>query len=138
MALTGLTLPPFRKGLALTGAAVGTLQETVGTHATTVASLQEKVGSHETAVGTLRTQLEAAEQEIDTRVRLRILRPTATNSIHVRFDNTVGYGEISERRFCPAGHYICGLTQIVEPAKGKNVDDTAMNGMEFYCCPLAH
>lgn len=35
---------------------------------------------------------------------------------------------------CPRGQYVCGLLQKVElPIDG---DDTAMNAVAFYCCPL--
>jgi len=37
--------------------------------------------------------------------------------------------------YCPTNHYICGLEQKIEPKQGDG-DDTAMNGVRFYCCPL--
>jgi hypothetical protein len=37
--------------------------------------------------------------------------------------------------FCPENHYVCGIEQKVEPQQG-NGDDTAVNGVRVYCCPL--
>jgi hypothetical protein len=37
--------------------------------------------------------------------------------------------------FCPDNHYACGIEQKVEPQQG-NGDDTAMNAVRVYCCPL--
>jgi hypothetical protein len=37
--------------------------------------------------------------------------------------------------FCPDNHYVCGIEQKVEPQQG-NGDDTAMNAVRVYCCPL--
>ncbi|MGA7979700.1 MAG: hypothetical protein WCA32_05670 [Chromatiaceae bacterium] len=37
--------------------------------------------------------------------------------------------------FCPDNHYVCGIEQKVEPQQG-NGDDTALNAVRFYCCPL--
>ena len=37
--------------------------------------------------------------------------------------------------FCPQNAYICGLEQKIEARQGRD-DDTAMNGIRFFCCPL--
>ena len=50
------------------------------------------------------------------------------------FSNSAGWGSWSEAKFCPPGHYVCGLAQSVEPYQ-KGGDDTAMNAVAFYCCP---
>lgn len=51
-----------------------------------------------------------------------------------RFALTGPWGDWSEVKMCAAGEYVCGLRQRVElPIDG---DDTAMNAVAFYCCPL--
>ena len=49
-----------------------------------------------------------------------------------------GWGNWSDPLYCPAGQYVCGLQQSVEPLQGRTVrdDDTAMNAVAFFCCPL--
>jgi hypothetical protein len=37
--------------------------------------------------------------------------------------------------FCPANYFVCGIEQKVEVQQG-NGDDTAVNGVRVYCCPL--
>ena len=52
----------------------------------------------------------------------------------ITFSNGGPWGRWSDPQFCPPGHYVCGLRQRVElPIDG---DDTAMNAVAFYCCPL--
>ena len=53
----------------------------------------------------------------------------------VRFSNGGRWGNWSDPLYCPAGHYVCGLRQRVEPDIGER-DDSAMNAVAFYCCPL--
>ena len=43
----------------------------------------------------------------------------------------------SDAQFCPAGQYVCGLRQMVEPYTGPGEDDSGVNSVGFYCCPLA-
>ena len=52
----------------------------------------------------------------------------------IHFSNTGAWGGWSSAKFCPPNHYVCGLQQKVEPS--IDGDDTAMNGLAFYCCPL--
>lgn len=50
------------------------------------------------------------------------------------FTNGGPWGRWSDPVFCPPDHYVCGLQQKVEaPIDG---DDSAMNAVAFYCCPL--
>ena len=56
--------------------------------------------------------------------------------IEKKFNNPVNWGEWSEPVFCPPGYYVCGMKQQVELAQGNKKDDTAMNAVAFYCCPL--
>ena len=56
--------------------------------------------------------------------------------VRMDFANTVRWGEWSEPMYCPANHYVCGLAQKAEPGRGSGTDDTAVNGIAFYCCPL--
>ncbi|KAG2446347.1 hypothetical protein HXX76_000934 [Chlamydomonas incerta] len=66
---------------------------------------------------------------------------TAANSIEFRCnDNTVirsgsgDYGSWGSWVTCPTNQYICGLQVKMEVAQGTASDDTAMNGLNFYCC----
>ena len=52
------------------------------------------------------------------------------------FNNPTPWGYWSEPVYCPEGYYVCGLKQRVEGRQGDG-DDTAMNAVGFYCCPLA-
>ena len=52
------------------------------------------------------------------------------------FANSAPWGKWSDPLYCPTGEVVCGLKQRVEaPIDG---DDTAMNAVGFYCCPLKH
>ena len=52
----------------------------------------------------------------------------------MRFSNGGRWGAWSDPVYCQPNHYVCGLRQRVEaPIEG---DDTAMNAIAFYCCPL--
>ena len=42
----------------------------------------------------------------------------------------------SEPLYCPQGEYVCGLKQMLEPYQGAGKDDSGMNAVGFYCCPL--
>ena len=45
------------------------------------------------------------------------------------------WGRWTGPAFCPKNAYICGLEQKIESRQGRD-DDTAMNGIRFFCCPL--
>lgn len=51
------------------------------------------------------------------------------------FTNGGPWGTWSDPVYCPQGQYVCGLQQKVEAGQGKG-DDTAMNAVAFFCCPL--
>ena len=59
-----------------------------------------------------------------------------TPGAEIGFANSGDWGRWSDPRFCPAGQYVCGMRQKVERDQG-NGDDSAMNAIAFYCCPLA-
>jgi len=46
------------------------------------------------------------------------------------------WGEWSELVSCPSNTAICGINTLVESDQGNDVDDTALNGVKFYCCEL--
>ena len=48
-----------------------------------------------------------------------------------------GWGRWYEPSFCPPLEYVCGLRQRVERPQGGSADDTSVNNIQFYCCPLA-
>ena len=45
------------------------------------------------------------------------------------------WGTLRSPFYCPTNHYVCGLRQRIESRQGDG-DDTAMNGLNMYCCPL--
>ena len=51
------------------------------------------------------------------------------------FTNAGRWGQWSDVVYCPPGEYVCGLQQKVESYQRRG-DDTAMNAIGFYCCPL--
>ena len=54
----------------------------------------------------------------------------------VHFANTGTWGSWSSTKLCPENYYVCGMQQKVERSQGRGGDDTAMNGVAFYCCPI--
>ena len=91
-------------------------------------SIDDRVAGTETVilgqVQALREQL--ATTQTDAR----------TPGAEIDFANNGNWGTWSEPRFCSAGQYVCGMRQKVERNQG-NGDDSAMNAIAFYCCPLA-
>lgn len=120
------------------GAAIVTLHGTVGKQEGAVARLEEKLSNHGAVAAKMQMQMESVEGEVATRVPLRIVKPSTDESIRVTFDNTLPWGKSTEERFCPTGHYVCGVMQRVDPAGGSGYDDTALNGIDLYCCPFTH
>ena len=51
-------------------------------------------------------------------------------------DKSGDLGDWSEAVFCPDGYYVCGMKQRVQSPQGCKEDDTAMNAVAFFCCPL--
>ena len=73
----------------------------------------------------------ATDQSAATAIVIREPGPAIT------FSNSGRWGQWSDPQYCPQGHYVCGLKQRVEPPQGGgSADDTAMNAVAFYCCPL--
>ncbi|KAG2429565.1 hypothetical protein HXX76_010800 [Chlamydomonas incerta] len=69
---------------------------------------------------------------------------TAANSIEFRCSDSAvitsgsgNYGSWGSWVSCPTNQYICGLQVKMEQPQGTDKDDTAMNGLRFYCCYLA-
>ena len=62
--------------------------------------------------------------------------------LNQRVEGDPGYwGTWRDSFFCPENHYVCGLRQRIEPEQGPAElgnfnDDTAMNGLDMFCCPL--
>lgn len=54
----------------------------------------------------------------------------------ITFSNSGHWGRWSDPQYCPRDYYVCGLKQRVETPQGGDGDDTAMNAVAFYCCPL--
>ena len=48
------------------------------------------------------------------------------------------WGTWRKKFYCPANYYLCGLQQRIEKRRGKRShdDDSAMNGLRMFCCPL--
>lgn len=45
------------------------------------------------------------------------------------------WGKWGQAEYCPDNQYVCGVAQKIEGKQGQG-DDTAMNAVGFYCCPL--
>ena len=63
-------------------------------------------------------------------------RQSGTEVLLPVLDRSGTWGRWTEPRFCPPGAYVCGLQQRIEPWQ-EDGDDTAMNAVAFYCCPLS-
>ena len=48
----------------------------------------------------------------------------------------LGFGSWHSWVDCPAGKYVCGMRQRVEPSQGSDADDTAVNDIDIRCCPF--
>ena len=48
--------------------------------------------------------------------------------------NSYDIGTWEDPIYCPVGKKICGLSARVEGPQGSGVDDTSLNGIEFFCC----
>lgn len=51
--------------------------------------------------------------------------------------NDAPWGEWSEKHFCPENTAVCGLRVQIEAQQGSEGDDTALNNVDFKCCPPA-
>ncbi len=92
-----------------------------------VARLEERVKNLE---------IDSQQQENRTNIAIRTFANTPRpRGSQVGFANSGSWGVWSDPQFCPDGYYVCGLKQKVEPRQGDG-DDSAMNAVAFYCCPL--
>ena len=98
------------------------------TAAVYVGGLTERVGNIEKWVA---QDGERTKQEFEAFV----VAPRRPGS-EMGFNNPTTWGDWSEPVYCPQGYYVCGLKQRVEAPLGSKKDDTAMNAVAFYCCPL--
>ena len=106
----------------------------------TVAALSRRQGEADGNLATATDRLaalEARQNDVDP-LSLTILPVRGAKPVRVWFGNAGGWGKWSPARYCSKDHYVCGLRQRVEPPQGGNYgdDDTAMNAVEFYCCPF--
>ena len=61
--------------------------------------------------------------------------PNESNTYLVEPKSSTPWGDWNEAAFCPRHYYVCGIAQRVEAPIGDG-DDSAMNGLRFYCCQL--
>ena len=109
---------------------VGVVLISIVTAAIYVGGLEERVKSLETWA---EDDGERTRKALESFVRT----PRRAGSA-VDFANSGRWGEWSDAKFCPEGYYVCGMKQSVEPPQGSGSgdDDTAMNAVAFFCCPL--
>lgn len=102
-----------------------------------VGNLEEDVESIKKTLNTLDERIERRLQVFAGASRAHGSRFTFSN-VPKQGQSPKGWGTWSEPLYCPAGQYVCGLQQSVEPHQGPGTrdDDTAMNAVAFYCCPL--
>lgn len=69
---------------------------------------------------------------------LNSFRSLSRLPLQTRIDADPGYwGTWRDEFFCPDRYYVCGLQQRIEGRQGGGSgDDTAMNGLRMFCCPL--
>jgi hypothetical protein len=82
-------------------------------------------------------------------VRIRLEPPqggkkddTAANDVNFRCSNGTElnagngtpWGDWTQYKECPAGSAVCGLSIKLQDKRGKDADDTAMNGLRLRCC----
>lgn len=59
------------------------------------------------------------------------------DSISLTPENTASWGQWTEAIFCPNETIICGLRVQIQPNQGGNNDNTALNNVDFRCCPFS-
>ena len=95
------------------------------------------VGALEQRVKNL--EIDAKNEESRTQQALNsFVRGRRAAGAAVHFANSLNWGKWSDEKYCPEGYYVCGMKQNVEPPQGSgsNDDDTAVNAIAFFCCPL--
>ena len=108
---------------------VGVIVVSIVTAATYVGALTERVNNIEAWAG-------KDDERTQKALEAFINAPRHAGMVEMKFNNPVNWGEWSEPVYCPPGYYVCGMKQLVEPDQGRDRDDTAMNAVAFYCCPL--
>ena len=85
----------------------------------------------------LRNEVQSITSEYDElRSNLEVFRTLERLPLRQRIDGDPGYwGTWRQEASCPERHYVCGLQQRIEPGQGDG-DDSAMNGLRMFCCPL--
>ena len=96
-----------------------------------VIKLENDVKELQKNLGELKSDIQEAPSSGETVQQ----RHVPTPGQEIRFSNSGGFGKWSDPVFCPPGYYVCGLRQKVEGNQGSG-DDTSMNAVSFYCCPL--
>lgn len=81
------------------------------------------------------------EQAVKAKIAeaIRTLASAPENRTMMRFEDSKGwdrFGNWSEAQTCDSGFYVCGLKQKMEAYRGSGHDDSAINAIAIYCCPL--
>ena len=95
----------------------------------TVDELQQRLDAN---VAALRAELQSIDSSLEA------FRTLERLPLRQRVDGHPGFwGSWRQEFSCPARHYVCGLQQRIEGQQGGGgPDDTAMNGLRMFCCPL--
>ncbi len=86
---------------------------------------------------TLEDELAAMRREnAELRRELEVFRALERLPLRQRIDADGGsWGTWRDEYMCPERHYVCGIQQRIEGWQ-RDGDDTAMNGLRMFCCPL--
>lgn len=129
---------PVVVALATGAVYVGGLQQRVITNEKAISTLNESPEKLVKQFAELQEKLDTKAVQATTAVIQRLALPNESSRIEVQFNRAGDWGRWSEIRMCPAKTYVCGMRQKIEPPQGGGYgdDDTAMNAVAFYCCPL--
>ena len=103
----------------------------------TLGEIQQQLDAE---VAELRDEVQSITSEYgELMSNLEVFRTLERLPLRQRIDGDEGYWGTWRQEFsCPERHYVCGLQQRIEAwvGAGRGEDDTAMNGLRMFCCPL--
>ena len=113
---------------------IGSILGSVGVIVVSVVTAATYVGAFTERVDNIENWMEKDSERTQQALDAFMNAPRHSSIIEMGFNNPTPWGTWSEPVYCPPGYYVCGMKQRVEaPIDG---DDTAMNAVAFYCCPL--
>lgn len=80
------------------------------------------------------TQLSASVKNLESRLESNLVKKRKPGPA-IELPHGTPWGNWKGVKHCPVNQYVCGIEQRVESRKSDQ-DDTGVNSIRFYCCPL--